>query len=236
MKQLILASLLLAGWATSTISSTNGGYSMATSLARAEEVKVEHPCIGIDLGTTYSVVGIWQNDKVEIIANEMGNRITPSVVAFSGEERLVGDAARNQLDVNYKNTIYAVKRLIGRQFSDETVQKDKRVLSYEIAADSNGRAAVAVEFKGARRVFKPEEVSAMILQKMKEVAETYLNEKVKHAVVTVPAYFNDAQRQATKDAGQIAGLNVARILNEPHRRRHRLWYGSRCGAAQGSCF
>lgn len=181
----------------------------------ADEAKVEPPCVGIDLGTTYSVVGVWQGDKVEIIANELGNRITPSVVSFNGEDRLVGDAARNLLDVNYKNTIYAVKRLMGRQYSEEIVQKDKKVLSYDIVADSHGRAAVQVEFKGAKRVFKPEEVSAMVLQKMKEIAETYLNAKVKNAVVTVPAYFNDAQRQATKDAGAIAGLNIARILNEP---------------------
>lgn len=185
------------------------------ALAAGEESKVEPPCVGIDLGTTYSVVGVWQGDKVEIIANELGNRITPSVVAFTGDERLVGDAARNQFDVNYKNSIYAVKRLMGRQYNEEIVQKDKKVLSYDVVADSHGRAAVQVEFKGEKRVFKPEEVSAMILQKMKEIAETFLNTKVKNAVVTVPAYFNDAQRQATKDAGAIAGLNIARILNEP---------------------
>jgi heat shock protein 5 len=183
--------------------------------AGAAEGKVEAPCIGIDLGTTYSVVGIWQNDKVEIIANEMGNRITPSVVGFAGSERLIGDAARNQLDSNFKNTIYAVKRLMGRPFDDPMVTKDKAILSYEVVADSHGRAAVAVEFNGQRKVYKPEEISAMVLQKMKEIAETYLGQPVKNAVVTVPAYFNDAQRQSTKDAGQIAGLNVARILNEP---------------------
>jgi heat shock protein 5 len=181
---------------------------------RAEEA--EKPTfVGIDLGTTYSVVGYWQNDKVEIIANEMGNRITPSVVAFNGEERLIGDAARNQMDTNYKNTIYAVKRLMGRQYNDEHVQKDKKLLSYEVVGDSHGRAAVQIEFQGKKRTFKPEEISAMILQKMKQIAETFLNKKVNDAVVTVPAYFNDAQRQATKDAGQIAGLNIARILNEP---------------------
>lgn len=177
--------------------------------------KVEPPCVGIDLGTTYSVVGIWQNDKVDIIPNELGNRITPSVVAFTGSERLVGDAARNQIDVNYKNTIHAVKRLMGRQFTDETVKKDQEMLSYHIVSDDHGRAAVRVEFEGTQRVFKPEEISAMVLQKMKEIAETYLNQKVVNAVVTVPAYFNDAQRQATKDAGTIAGLSVARVLNEP---------------------
>jgi heat shock protein 5 len=189
-------------------------FTIAATFAMGEE-KVEPPCVGIDLGTTYSVVGVWQNDKVEIIANEMGNRITPSVVGFAGNERLVGDAARNQLDTNFKNTIYAVKRLMGRTYNDPTVQKDKSVLSYEIVADSHGRAAVSVEYEGKKRVFKPEEISAMVLQKMKEIAETYLGQKVKNAVVTVPAYFNDAQRQATKDAGAIAGLNIARILNEP---------------------
>lgn len=183
--------------------------------ALAADNKVEEPCIGIDLGTTYSVVGIWKNDKVEIIANEMGNRITPSVVGFTEEGRLVGDAARNQIDSNYKNTIYAVKRLMGRQYNDEMVQKDKKILSYNVVADNHGRAAVSVKFQGEQKTFKPEEISAMILQKMKEVAETYLQEKVVNAVVTVPAYFNDAQRQATKDAGQISGLNIARILNEP---------------------
>lgn len=189
--------------------------SVIIALAIAEETKVEAPCVGIDLGTTYSVVGVWQGDKVEIIANELGNRITPSVVGFSGDERLVGDAARNQIDVNYKNSIYAVKRLMGRQYNEEIVQKDKQILSYDVVGDSHGRAAVQVEYKGSKRTFKPEEISAMILQKMKEIAETFLNTKVKNAVVTVPAYFNDAQRQATKDAGAIAGLNIARILNEP---------------------
>lgn len=130
----------------------------AAVIAHAEE-KVEAPCIGIDLGTTYSVVGVWQHDKVEIIANEMGNRITPSVVAFTDDERLVGDAARNQLEVNYKNTIYAVKRLMGRQYNDDSVQKDKKVLSYEVVADSHGRAAVQVTFKGEKKTFKPEQAS-----------------------------------------------------------------------------
>ena len=185
------------------------------TLATAEETKIEAPCVGIDLGTTYSVVGIWQKDKVEIIPNELGNRITPSVVAFTGEERLVGDAARNQIESNYKNTIYAVKRLMGRQYEDDSVQKDKKVLSYAIARDKTGRAAVEVNYKGEKKIYKPEEISAMVLQKMKEIAETFLGTPVKNAVVTVPAYFNDAQRQSTKDAGTIAGLNVARIINEP---------------------
>eukprot|EP00759_Apiculatamorpha_spiralis_P053656 PhF_6_TR6291/c0_g1_i1/m.9529/K03283/HSPA1s; heat shock 70kDa protein 1/2/6/8 len=177
--------------------------------------KYDPPVIGIDLGTTYSVVGIWQNDGVEIIPNEMGNRITPSVVGFTSTDRLVGDAARNQVERNYANTIYAVKRLMGRMYTDDVVQKDKKVLSYEMVADDHGRAAVVVSYKGEKKIFKPEEISAMVLMKMKEIAETYLNQKVVNAVVTVPAYFNDAQRQATKDAGTIAGLNVVRILNEP---------------------
>jgi heat shock protein 5 len=170
--------------------------------------------IGIDLGTTYSVVGVWKNGGVEIIPNEMGNRITPSVVAFTDTERLIGDGAKNQLSQNPANTIYTIKRLIGRKYSDKTVQLDKTMLSYELI-NSNGDPRVQVTYKGELKTYTPEEISAMILQKMKEVAEAYLGQNVKSAVVTVPAYFNDAQRQSTKDAGTIAGLNVARIINEP---------------------
>ncbi|KEG13127.1 putative glucose-regulated protein 78 [Trypanosoma grayi] len=177
--------------------------------------KVEAPCVGIDLGTTYSVVGVWQKGDVHVIPNEMGNRITPSVVAFTETERLIGDGAKNQLPQNPQNTIYAIKRLIGRKYSDATVQKDKKLLSYEVISDKDGKPKVQVEVGGKKKQFTPEEVSAMVLQKMKEIAETYLGEKVKNAVVTVPAYFNDAQRQSTKDAGTIAGLNVVRIINEP---------------------
>ncbi|RNC43563.1 putative glucose-regulated protein 78, partial [Trypanosoma cruzi] len=177
--------------------------------------KVEAPCVGIDLGTTYSVVGVWQKGDVHIIPNDMGNRITPSVVAFTETERLIGDGAKNQLPQNPHNTIYAIKRLIGRKYSDATVQTDKKLLSYEVVADKDGKPKVQVEVGGKKKQFTPEEVSAMVLQKMKEIAETYLGEKVKNAVVTVPAYFNDAQRQSTKDAGTIAGLNVVRIINEP---------------------
>ncbi|RNF13406.1 glucose-regulated protein 78 [Trypanosoma conorhini] len=177
--------------------------------------KVEAPCVGIDLGTTYSVVGVWQKGDVHIIPNEMGNRITPSVVAFTDTERLIGDGAKNQLPQNPHNTIYAIKRLIGRKYGDTTVQKDRKLLSYEVVADKDGKPKVQVEVGGKKKQFTPEEVSAMVLQKMKEIAETYLGEKVKNAVVTVPAYFNDAQRQSTKDAGTIAGLNVVRIINEP---------------------
>jgi len=189
-----------------------------TLLVRADEkkkTKYPFPVIGIDLGTTYSVVGVWQNDKVEIIANELGNRITPSVVAFTDSERLVGDAARNQIVANHENTVYAVKRLIGRKYNDKTVQDDKKILSYKVVAGKDDRAAVEVQWKGQKKQFTPEEISAQVLVKMKEIAESYLGVPVKHAVVTVPAYFNDAQRQATKDAGAIADLEVVRILNEP---------------------
>jgi endoplasmic reticulum chaperone BiP len=170
--------------------------------------------IGIDLGTTYSCVGVFKNGRVEIIANDQGNRITPSWVAFTDTERLIGEAAKNQGAINPENTIFDIKRLIGRKFEDETVQNDKKLLPYKIVSN-NGKPNVEVEFKGERKQFSPEEVSAMILGKMKETAEAYLGKPVTHAVVTVPAYFNDAQRQATKDAGRIAGLTVARIINEP---------------------
>jgi len=171
--------------------------------------------IGIDLGTTYSCVGVYKNGRVEIIANEQGNRITPSYVAFSDDERLIGDAAKNQATTNPERTIYDVKRLIGRDFSDKTVQKDKKLLSFDIVEkDKKPYVSTKVQ-SGDVKVFSPEEISAMILGKMKEIAEGFLGKKVKNAVVTVPAYFNDAQRQATKDAGTIAGLNVARVINEP---------------------
>ncbi|KAG2494134.1 hypothetical protein HYH03_007772 [Edaphochlamys debaryana] len=170
--------------------------------------------IGIDLGTTYSCVGVFKDGKVEIIANDQGNRITPSYVAFTDTERLIGDAAKNQATSNPKRTVYDVKRLIGRKFGDAEVQRDRKLVSYDIV-DEQGKPYVSVDVNGEQRVFSPEEISAMILQKMKETAESYLGKTVTHAVVTVPAYFNDAQRQATKDAGTIAGLNVVRIINEP---------------------
>jgi heat shock protein 1/8 len=170
--------------------------------------------IGIDLGTTYSCVGIYQNGKVEIIANDQGNRTTPSYVGFTENERLIGDSAKAMAALNPSNTIYDIKRLLGRDFNDKALQEDMKSLPYKIV-NCNGKPKVEVDFKGETKLFTPEEISAMILTKMKETAETYLGKPVKDAVITVPAYFNDAQRQATKDAGAIAGLNVLRIINEP---------------------
>jgi L1 cell adhesion molecule like protein len=171
--------------------------------------------IGIDLGTTYSCVGIWQNDRVEIIANEQGNRTTPSYVAFTDSERLIGDAAKSQAAANPKNTVFDAKRLIGRKFSDSTVKSDMSHWPFTVRAGPADKPQIEVDFKGERSTFQPEEISAMVLTKMKQTAEMYLGGEVKDAVITVPAYFNDSQRQATKDAGVIAGLNVLRIINEP---------------------
>ncbi|KAF3170549.1 ATPase with role in protein import into the ER [Orbilia oligospora] len=170
--------------------------------------------IGIDLGTTYSCVGVMQKGKVEIIANDQGNRITPSWVAFTDDERLVGDAAKNQAAANPKRTIFDIKRLIGRKFSESDVQKDIKHFPFDVV-NKDGKPHVKVEVNGADRTFSPEEISAMVLGKMKEIAESYLGKKVTHAVVTVPAYFNDAQRQATKDAGTITGMTILRVVNEP---------------------
>jgi len=180
----------------------------------AKDKKVEGPCIGIDLGTTYSCVGVMKNGRVEIIPNDQGNRITPSYVSFDENERMVGEAAKNMATVNPAQTLFDVKRLIGRNYSDKTVTKDKALLPF-IIVEQNKKPYIQVEVNGQKKKFSPEEVSAMVLQKMKETAENYLGKEVKNAVVTVPAYFNDAQRQATKDAGTIAGLNVQRIINEP---------------------
>jgi L1 cell adhesion molecule like protein len=171
--------------------------------------------IGIDLGTTYSCVGVWMNDRVEIIANDQGNRTTPSYVGFTESERLIGDAAKNQVARNPINTVFDAKRLIGRKFDDPIVQKDIKLWPFKVEAGPDGKPLIAVKYKGETKKFHAEQISSMVLTKMKETAEAYLNKSIKDIVVTVPAYFNDSQRQATKDAGVIAGLNVLRIINEP---------------------
>lgn len=172
------------------------------------------PAVGIDLGTTYSCVGVWQHGNVDIIANDQGNRTTPSYVAFTDTERLIGDAAKNQVAMNPSNTIFDAKRLIGRKFDDPKIQQDLKHWPFKVINDG-GKPKIQVTYKGQIKRFAPEEISSMVLIKMKEIAEAYLGNSVKNAVITVPAYFNDSQRQATKDAGAIAGLNVLRIINEP---------------------
>eukprot|EP00760_Papus_ankaliazontas_P009505 PhM_4_TR14093/c1_g1_i10/m.49811/K03283/HSPA1s; heat shock 70kDa protein 1/2/6/8 len=171
--------------------------------------------VGIDLGTTYSCVGVWQNERVVIIANDQGNYTTPSYVAFTDTERLIGDAAKNQVAMNPTNTVFDAKRLIGRKFSEPVVQSDMKHWPFKIVAKGDDKPMIEVQFKGESKQFTPEEISSMVLTKMKEIAESYLGKEVKKAVVTVPAYFNDSQRQATKDAGAISGLEVLRIINEP---------------------
>ena len=173
------------------------------------------PAIGIDLGTTYSCVGIFQNERVEIIANDQGNRTTPSYVAFTGTERLVGDAAKNQVAMNPTNTVYDAKRLIGRKFSETSVQSDLKHFSYDVVASDGDKPVINAQYKNEDKTFTPEEISSMVLVKMKEIAESYIGKPVTGAVITVPAYFNDAQRASTKDAATIAGLNCLRIINEP---------------------
>ena len=170
---------------------------------------------GIDLGTTTSIVAVFMNDHVEVIANEHGNRTTPSYVAFTDSERLIGDAAKNQIASNPQNTVFDAKRLIGRKFDDQTVQQDRALWPFSIQPGDGNKPKIGVEFKGEAKTFYPEEISAMVLTKMKQTAEAFVGSEIKDVVITVPAYFNDSQRQATKDAGMIAGLNVLRIINEP---------------------
>ena len=170
--------------------------------------------IGIDLGTTYSCVGVWQNDRIEIIANDQGNRTTPSYVAFNDTERLIGDAAKNQASSNPTNTVFDAKRMIGRKFNDAHIQRDIKNWPFKVIEKSE-KPMIQATYKTELKTFSPEEISSMVLSKMKEIAESYLGHDVKDAVVTVPAYFNDSQRQATKDAGAISGLNILRIINEP---------------------
>jgi len=174
-------------------------------------------CIGVDLGTTFSAVGIWKNDRIEMICNDQGNRITPSYVAFSADssERLIGDAAKNQMMMDPVNTVFDAKRLIGRKFSEKTVQDDMKHWPFKVIQGPNDKPLIQVTWNNELKTFSAEEISAMVLTKMKQIAEDYLGETVTKAVITVPAYFNDSQRQATKDAGTIAGLEVLRIINEP---------------------
>ena len=177
---------------------------------------VSEPALGIDLGTTYSCMAIWKNGKPEVIPNhETGNRTTPSVVSFTKKYRVIGDAAKNQAVRNYKNTVYDAKRLIGREFNDPEVQKDIKLWPFKVIKGDNDRPKIEVEYKGNTQSFYPEEISAYILTKMKQIAEEYLGKEINDAIITCPAYFNDSQRQATKDAGRMAGLNVIRIINEP---------------------
>ena len=210
------------GLKRSEANTTSKSYRNLTSLrgGASNDEQLTGPCIGIDLGTTYSCVAVWRNNRVEVCTNEQGNRITPSYVAFLPDgQRLVGDAAKNQASQNPTKTVFDVKRLIGRKFTDASVEKDKGLFPFELVGDNKGKPVIKIEKcdgnNGSDKTFSAEEISGMILRKMKETAETFLGEEVKRAVVTVPAYFNDAQRQATKDAGTIAGLKVERVINEP---------------------
>jgi L1 cell adhesion molecule like protein len=171
--------------------------------------------IGIDLGTTYSCVGWWKDNRCEIIANDQGNRTTPSYVSFNDTERLIGDGAKNQSSINPENTVFDAKRLIGRKFDEKTIQAELKNIPFNVIDDGNNKPIIEVTYKNEKKKYHPEEISSMVLIKMKEIAEAYIGEEVTDAVITVPAYFNDSQRQATKDAGMIAGLNVLRIINEP---------------------
>ena len=171
--------------------------------------------IGIDLGTTYSCAGIWRNGKIEIIPNQIGKRTTPSVVSFFQEKRLIGEAGKKQITKNYKNTVYDIKRLIGRNFNDKEVQEDMKLWPFKVENGTNDKPIIIVDYNNEKKKFYPEQIAAMILRQLKEDAETFLDHKVKDAVITVPAYFNNSQRQATIDAGRIAGLNVIKLINEP---------------------
>ncbi|CDP00080.1 unnamed protein product [Coffea canephora] len=184
-------------------------------MAEKRKREAPAPAVGIDLGTTYSCAGVWQHGRVEIIANDQGNRTTPSFVAFTNTGRFIGDAAKNQVDMNPTNTVFGAKRLIGRKYIDPSVQSDIKHWPFKVIPGLGNKPMIVVTYKGEEKLFATEEISAMVLAKMKETAEAYLGSTVKDAVVTVPAYFNDSQRQATKDAGVIAGLNVLRIINEP---------------------
>jgi heat shock 70kDa protein 1/2/6/8 len=190
-------------------------YILKKKVTNANRKMSKAPAIGIDLGTTYSCVGVFQHGKVEIIANDQGNRTTPSYVAFTDTERLIGDSAKNQVAMNPNNTVFDAKRLIGREYDEATVQSDMKHWPFAVRKDNSNKPIICVDYKGEDKQFKPEEISSMVLLKMKETAEAFLGKKVQDAVITVPAYFNNAQRQATKDAGVIAGLNVLRIINEP---------------------
>src|ERR1700722_13436664 len=181
---------------------------------RSPQPRANGPAVGIDLGTTYSCVGVFRDDRIEIIANDQGNRTTPSFVAFTDTERLIGDAAKNQVAMNPNNTVFDAKRLIGRRFADSEVQSDMKHWPFTVI-DKQGKPYIQVQFKGETKTFSPEEVSSMVLLKMKQTAEAYLGKECPSAVITVPAYFNDSQRQATKDAGVIAGLGVKRFINGP---------------------
>jgi L1 cell adhesion molecule like protein len=186
-----------------------------TEKNKTSENPIKGATFGCDLGTTFSCAAVFQNDRVEIIANDQGNRTTPSYVAFTKDQRLVGEAAKNQAAINPENTIFDIKRLIGRKFNDPLVQSDMKLLPYKIIPDQNGNCLVEVDYMNEKKTFSPIEISSMILTKMKEITESYLGEEVKNIVVTVPAYFNDAQRQATKDSCAISGLNCLRVISEP---------------------
>lgn len=184
-------------------------------MAAETSARSGNKAIGIDLGTTYSCVGAWISDRVEIIPNDQGNRTTPSYVAFTDTERLIGDAAKNQVAMNPHNTVFDAKRLIGRRFSDPSVQSDMKLWPFKVIPGPGEKPLIEVTYKGEVKRFSPEEISSMVLTKMRETAEAFIGRSTRDAVITVPAYFNDSQRQATKDAGVIAGLNVIRIINEP---------------------